>query len=257
MGPTEPANYGKRWTRDELILAFELYCRVPFQRTKASNVEVQTLASVLSRSPASVARKLGNFGEFDPQLRAQQISGLTHTSKLDKEIWDEFHDDWNGLVLKAFELRRRVAPTAEDQAKIELPTGPSERIAQTRQRIHQAFFRDAVLSSYQNTCCITGITVTECLTASHIVPWSVEERYRADPENGICLSATFDRLFDRGLITVTAELQVAVSKQLLTSRNRAVARLICCYDGRPILKPTRFMPNPERLEWHRRNVFVQ
>ncbi len=24
--------------------------------------------------------------------------GLTHTSKLDRQVWDEFHADWNGLV---------------------------------------------------------------------------------------------------------------------------------------------------------------
>jgi putative restriction endonuclease len=66
--------YGVPWSRNELILAFELYCRIPFQKTKASNSEVQELAKILGRTPASVARKLGNFGAFDPELRKAKTS---------------------------------------------------------------------------------------------------------------------------------------------------------------------------------------
>ena len=56
--------YGALWTRQELILAFDLYCRIPFRKTKANNRDVIELAKLLGRSPASVARKLGNFGSF-------------------------------------------------------------------------------------------------------------------------------------------------------------------------------------------------
>ncbi len=95
-----PEKYGTLWTREELILAFGLYCRVPFKKTKANNPDIIELAMLLKRSPASVARKLGNFGSFDPELQKQQISGLGHASKLDREIWDEFHRDWNQLFLR-------------------------------------------------------------------------------------------------------------------------------------------------------------
>ncbi len=77
-----PRNYGAPWLRDELILAFDLYCRIPFKKTKASNPEVISLAKLLDRSPAAVARKLGNFGSFDPELQKQQVTGLLHASKL-------------------------------------------------------------------------------------------------------------------------------------------------------------------------------
>jgi len=102
------SRYGMLWTREESILAFELYCRIPFRRTKANNPTVKELALLLGRTPASVARKLGNFGAFDPELRQKAISGLTHTSKLDKQIWDEFHADWNGLVWKASQIRENM-----------------------------------------------------------------------------------------------------------------------------------------------------
>lgn len=60
----KPAKYGDLWLREELILAFGLYCRIPFKKTKANNPIVIKLAKLLHRSPASVARKLGNFGSL-------------------------------------------------------------------------------------------------------------------------------------------------------------------------------------------------
>src|ERR1700738_1959268 len=93
-----PDKYGEDWSRDEMILALYLYCQIPFSKTKANNPEVAKLAAMLGRTPASVARKLGNFGSFDPLLAKQGISGLKHTSKADRAIWEEFHNKWEVLV---------------------------------------------------------------------------------------------------------------------------------------------------------------
>jgi len=251
--------YGTLWTRQELILAFDLYCRIPFRKTKANNADVIGLAKLLDRSPASVARKLGNFGSFDPELQKQQIKGLAHTGKLDAEIWDEFNSDWNRLVLEACRLKAELGGEIElrDQADREVlpPQGASEKDAMRKIRIHQAFFRDAILSSYEETCCITGLTIPECLVASHIIPWSVSEQHRTDPRNGLCLSATFDRLFDRGLITVDEKLNVVVSKRLRESKDKRTIDLVCKYHASPIMLPRRFLPSAAHLDWHRRNVF--
>lgn len=245
-----PANDGQLWTRDELILAFELYCRIPFQRTKAADPRVKELAALLHRTPASVARKLGNFGAFDPQLAARNISGLTHGSKLDKEIWDEFNADWNSLTVRAFELRREREPQRAEDAMFTAPSGPSEKIVTVKQRLHQAFFRDAVMSSYNARCCVTGLAIPECLVAGHIVPWSVDERRRADPTNGVCMSATFDRLFDHGLITINDDLTLRVSKALLGAKDRTIAEIVAARHGQAIIPPIRFYPDPVCLRWH-------
>lgn len=255
MRSLDKSRYGALWNREESILTFELYCRIPFQKTKANNLAVKELATLLRRTPASVARKLGNFGAFDPTLRRFQIKGLTHTSKLDREIWNEFHADWNGLVWEAAQLRRKFGqiPSAEQVARP--PSGASERKRLTKQRVHQAFFRDAVLSSYNSTCCVTGLAVRECLIASHIVPWSEDARFRTDPTNGLCLSATFDRLFDAGLMTVTIDLVIRFSSRVMKPQNSVTREMIYSYEGRPIRKPHRFPPSRERLEWHSMNRF--
>jgi len=254
-----PQKYGELWSRDELILAFDLYCRIPFRKTKANNPEVIELAGLLHRSPAAVARKLGNFGSFDPELRKQHVSGLVHTGKMDAEIWNEFNSDWNRLVLEARQLRDSITASpsreVEDEKDFLVPEGASEREGIRKTRIHQAFFRDAVLSSYEETCCITGLRIRECLVASHIIPWSVSAELRTDPHNGLCLSATFDRLFDRGLITLSASLRVVVSLSVQTTADKRVQEMICVYHGAPMLRPRRFLPTPAHLGWHRDNVF--
>jgi hypothetical protein len=250
-----PANDGQPWTREELILAFELYCRIPFQRTKASDARVKELAAILGRTPASIARKLGNFGAFDPQLAARDISGLTHGSKLDKAVWDEFQQDWNGLVVRAYDIRRDLKPSEQVEPAFAPPQGPSERVVTVKQRLHQSFFRDAVLSSYNARCCVTGLPIVECLVAGHIIPWSVDESRRADPTNGVCLSATFDRLFDGGLVTIDDNLTLRVSKRVRDVTDRAVVEQVAARHGQKIIPPARFYPDPECLRWHRENVF--
>jgi predicted restriction endonuclease len=125
----------------------------------------------------------------------------------------------------------------------------------TKQRVHQAFFREAIMSSYEETCCVTGLRIRECLIASHIVPWSADEEHRADPTNGLCLSSTFDRLFDAGLITISDDLLVCLSGILMRTKIPSTQELITRYHGKPMITPKRFMPSMERLRWHRSNVF--
>lgn len=252
---SQPSNYGKAWTREELILAFELYCRIPFRKTKASNPLVQDLAALLDRSNASIARKLGNFGAFDMELKRQNISGLVHASKLDREIWDEFHLNWSDLVFEAHGLRDSRTKQIGSKNSVSPPTGPSERVAVRKTRVHQAFFREAILSSFESTCCITGISLPECLIASHIIPWSVSKKSRTDPTNGLCLSATFDRLFDNGLISITSNFHVRVCDELLRSATGSNRSLVCRYHEKPIRKPHRFVPLEKYLIWHQENIF--
>lgn len=249
------ARYGAFWNREESILAFDLYCRIPFQKTKTNNPAVKELATLLGRTPASVARKLGNFGAFDPTLQRVQIKGLSHTSKLDREIWNEFHADWSALVWEADQLRTKRGRMSLYEQVVKTPSGPSEVERLAKQRVHQAFFRDAVLSSYESTCCVTGLAIRECLIASHIIPWSKDERIRIDPTNGLCLSGTFDRLFDAGLMTVTGDLIIHFSSRVLKLKNSVAQELICTYESRSIRKPHRFLPCPEHLEWHGKHRF--
>lgn len=248
----KPSRDGKDWTREEAILAFDLYCRIPFKKTKANNPEVIALAQVLQRTPASVARKLGNFGAFDPELAKQDISGLTHTSKLDKTIWQEFNSDWGSLVVEADRIRLERTgqsfSTASEQADSG-KLGPTEREIKSKQRIYQDFFRTSVLSGYNQRCCICELPHPEILTASHIIPWSVREDTRVNPENGLCLCASHDRAFDRELIAIRLDFSITLCNRIKKSRDAASQFLFSAIEGKRITLPDRFAPRGEFLTW--------
>jgi len=96
------------------------------------------------------------------------------------------------------------------------------------------------------------------LVASHIIPWSTSVELRAEPRNGLCLNALFDRAFDRGLITIDEDLRVVVSKRLKEAADSAV--LACSLaecEGRGLTLPVRLPPAPEALERHREMIFCQ
>ena len=78
----------------------------------------------------------------------------------------------------------------------------TERKALIQSRIGQGTFRKALFDKYHGHCIITGIDHPKLLVASHIKPWAVSSnRERLSVDNGLLLSATYDRLFDSGLIT--------------------------------------------------------
>lgn len=95
----------------------------------------------------------------------------------------------------------------------------TEREAIVKSRIGQGRFREKILGKY-GACVITGIDIPRVLVASHIKPWAVstnEERICED--NGLLLSATYDRLFDSGLISFSREGKMLVS-HFVTEQNR-------------------------------------
>jgi putative restriction endonuclease len=206
------------WSREELIIAFNLYCKIPFGRIHNRTPEIIALAETLGRTPSAVSWKLANFARLDPALQDRNIAGASHGSKLDVEIWEEFNHDWDKLSFESEKLLaektgKRVEEIAEIET-IDLPKEGKEREAFVKIRVNQNFFRKAVLASYNFKCCITGLGIPELLNASHIIPWSKDEANRVNPQNGLCLNAIHDRAFDRGLLTVTPEFKIKISKSI-------------------------------------------
>jgi len=251
----------KNWTREELILAINLYCKTPFGRLHNRNLDIIKLAKLIGRSPSAVTWKLVNFASLDPSLKRRGIKGAVNVSHLDKEIWEEFYSDWDRLafeseVLRANRMGQQIEVIAEIDA-MELPRSGRERKALVKVRVNQNFFRATVLAAYEFRCCITGLAIPELLNASHILPWSKDEKNRVNPSNGLCLNAIHDRAFDRGLLTITSEYRVIVSPSIRgTSRGSdAVRHLLTRYDGEKIRLPRKFLPDQSFLEYHNKEVF--
>jgi len=248
------------WTRDELLVAINLYCKTPFGRIHIRNPEIIALATLLGRTPGSVSYKLANFASIDENLDRK---GASNVSNLDRAVWAEFFADWDGMV---FESERRMAElrgvsleaavrdkTEVDGEDIVIPEGKT-REAVVRLRVNQGFFRRTVLSSYDGACCITGLTVPELLVGSHIVPWAADSGNRTNPRNGLCLNVLHDKAFDRGLIAVDEGNRVVVSSRV-RKLGLEQARAVLEVEGAVLRMPRRFLPDPGLLAWHRERIF--
>ena len=250
-----------RWTKEQLKLAFHLYCQLPFGKLHSRNPEIIKLSKLIGRTPGAVAMKLVNFASLDPAITSTGRAGLGNAGSLDREVWAEFHADWEKLAVECEMLRRnldRAAPPEDETDELLVPedyTGETRRVV-TEQRIKQNFFRRAVLSSYQGRCCMSGLSEPRLLVASHIVPWSKDKANRLNPSNGLCLSAIHDRAFDKGLITLTDDFKIVVSKELKRKKEPFVIEVLLPLDGRVIEPPERFAPQPEFVAWHRKELFV-
>ncbi|GAB4425381.1 MAG: HNH endonuclease [Anaerolineales bacterium] len=249
----------RNWTREELILAFNLYCKIPFGQIHIRNPKIIELAHLIGRTPSAVSWKLANFARLDPEIQARGLSGAAHGSKKEQEVWDEFNHDWETLSFESEMIGARVRnKQIEDTFELEdiqLPEYGIERETFVKVRVNQRFFRATVLAAYHNQCCITGLNVISLLNASHIVPWSHDPKNRVNPRNGLCLNALHDRAFDRGLITVTEDYKVKISPEIKYMENAAIKDHLIKYENLAIMLPDRFLPDQKLLGYHRRHIF--
>jgi putative restriction endonuclease len=251
---------GRLWSRDEIVVAMNLYCKLPFGQLDHRNPLIIKLAHQLDRTPSSVSMKLCNLASLDPVHQARGVRGLTGASQADREVWAEFHRDWDRL---AFESEQGLANLAglpvEKLASIDesdLPAEGKERERVVKQRVNQQFFRSAVLAAYGRRCCVTGLDLPELLVASHVIPWAASKAHRVNPRNGLCLNALHDRAFDRGLVTLTPEFRLALSPRVLKASPSAAKDWLVDFNKAPIRLPERFAPDLECLAWHRDHVFL-
>ena len=234
----------RNWEYDELLMALNLYCRLAFGQFHSRNKEVISLAETINRTPSAVALKLSNFAHLDPTLKQK---GASNTSKLDRQIWEEFWANPEEIITRSTELFE--AHQIPDQNLTTL-VGTDQEVV-TKIRRNQSFFRRMILTAYKNRCCITGLTIPELLTASHILPWAEHHDKRLEPTNGLCLSATYDRAFDRYLISFDDDYRMIISPKLRKcSTDEATKTYFLHREGQQLILPHRFLPSKEYLAQH-------
>jgi predicted HNH restriction endonuclease len=133
------ADRNPNWTRDELILALDLYVRHRPAVLGNTSAEVIELSEVLNRlaradrdrSPThrnanGVAMKLLNFRPFDPEYTASGKVGLHHTGRGDEEVWREFALDPVRLRQTAAAIRAALASEFATPTDDEVDDGVTE-----------------------------------------------------------------------------------------------------------------------------------
>ncbi len=259
---------GKRWSRDELLVALNLYHKLTFGQLHARHPAIVALAEKLGRGSNSVAMKLCNFASLDPALKLRDIKGLEGASALDREVWTEFHANLNEAVPVSEEALRKlfgadetneleVLPREGVRVRKRLPAGPTETSATAKQRRGQEYFREAVLNNFGGRCGVTALAVRDLLVASHILPWGTHPAERLNVRNGLCLSRLHDAAFDRGLISFDESLRLLLSPRLKAELSqRAVAENFGAYSGAPLHLPDdAAWPELAFLETHRTRIF--
>jgi len=247
-----------QWTREHTLAAFHLYTLLPFGKLHHRTPEIQQLASWEGRTPSSLAMKLVNFASLDPQIIASGRAGLSGASHQDRALWAELQHHWDVVAEEAANAYATLAMGHGVQADAELLQDVAEKIevgrtrsAVVQVRVNQARFRKAVLTSYNATCCISGLRHEKLVIASHIIPWAEDTKNRLNPQNGLCLSALHDRAYDQGLITVMPDFKVRVADSLATfNGDTFLAESLQRFDGQSIQLPERFRPAPEFLTAH-------
>lgn len=227
---------GANWSRRELLIAFKLYCQIPFGKMHSRNPEIIRYSKLIGRTPSSLAMKLSNIASLDPEITSTGRKGLKGASASDKAMWKEMQSNWESFINEV-QIAENYFGFVNDT--IGTDDRNDDRIidesidytginkdAKVSIRVGQNFFRHSVLSAYDNRCCITGLAIPKLLIASHIIPWSVDTKNRLNPSNGLCLSMLHDKAFDTGIITITRDMTVCVSKKYSTVRDVFFWRLL-------------------------------
>lgn len=239
----------RSWTKEELVQVLQLYCLTPFGRMHSRNPDIKSLATSIGRTASAIALKMTNFASLDPTLHQ---SGMSNSSKLDREVWTEFFE---AMTLSLIPDEAVHETGFDESAKPFEPFPLREGVDVMRlvkTRLNQGFFRRLILTSYDGKCALTELDVPELLVASHIVPWSEDSTVRMAPQNGICLNALHDRAFDQGFITFDDDYSVVYSRKLPNTAREALQS----FGSNRLRLPARFIPDPALLASHRKNRFL-
>ena len=251
------------WTKEELILAFNLYLKIPFGKMHSSNKDIIHLANLIGRTPNSIALRLVNFASVDPVLKARGIKGMDGGTKIVKPIWDEFFHNQEELVFLSEKILAEKENTSIEykyqDLLIDLKDLKGETVVrEVNTRVNQCVFRQMVLSNYTTKCAITGIDLPELLLASHIIPWSKNKEHRLNPENGICLSALYDKAYDKGIIGINQNYEIILSTSLKKKKETLFFKNhFAPIENLKISEPLKYLPRKEFLEYHLDTIFLK
>jgi len=174
--------------------------------------------------------------------------------------------DFNRIVRLGLDDGEPLLPRV---GEADLPPGLSEEpspfmFEQSRERagfsvsriIRDRVFRRVVLRAYSERCAISGIKLINGngraeVAAAHIRP--VEANGPDIVSNGIALSGTVHWMFDRGLISLSDQLEVLVSRQ--ANDAEAIRSLINKTGHAFAPERSSERPHPSFLQWHREHCF--
>src|SRR5262245_1453910 len=115
-----------------------------------------------------------------------------------------------------------------------------------RQRLHQASFREAVISAYNGRCAVSRLPESLLLDAAHIVADKHEQLGQPVVPNGIPMSKIHHAAFDAHLIGIDPDYRLHVSERLLGRKDGPMLEALKNLNGATIHLPSRAKDRPDR-----------
>lgn len=249
------------WTKDELILVFNLYLKLPFGKMHRNTPEIIEMANLIGRTVNSVAIRLTNFASCDPYHQNRGVKGMVGGLKQCQPIWDEFFNNQEELIFLSEQILAEKENSTIDLKFEDLlwdikNLKGETKIREVKSRVNQDVFRKIVVTNYSGKCAISGIDIPELLFASHIIPWSKNEDERLNPENGICLSALYDKAYDKGLIAINENMQILLSSKIKSKKDTEYySKYFSPIENQTLVLPQKYLPNKEFLQYHLDEIF--
>ncbi len=160
------------------------------------------------------------------------------------------------LLLPRVDPALPVSGFFEEQAPFVFEESRERTQLLTSRIVRDRVFRKIVLRAYEERCAITGLKLINGggraeVAAAHIRP--VEADGPDVVSNGIALSGTAHWMFDRGLISLSDDLDILISRQ---ANDPDGIKGIVNRTGRAIgPQRLRDRPHPHFLQWHREHCF--
>jgi len=159
-------------------------------------------------------------------------------------ILPTFISGWDASALKA-----RVAFGVPNQEALVPPENALERryaLRSVKQRLHQASFREAVITAYSGRCALSGMPEALLLDAAHIISDKDETFGQPVVPNGIPLSKIHHAAFDAHLIGIDPDYRIHVSERLLVQKDGPMLEALKQLNGGSLHFPGRVKDRPDR-----------
>jgi putative restriction endonuclease len=151
---------------------------------------------------------------------------------------------WDARTLKA-----RIAFSADDESELSPPQTATERryaLRQIKQRLHQASFREAVITAYRGRCALSGLRESVLLDAAHIIEDKNEPLGQPVVQNGIPLAKTHHAAFDAHLIGIDPDFKIHVARRILDQKDGPTLEALKRIHSNRIHLPSRGKDAPDR-----------
>jgi len=159
-------------------------------------------------------------------------------------IWPMFVVGWDAQRLTASLAFGELMQPAAD-----IPATPIERryaLRAVKQRLHQASFREAVITAYGGRCALSGLPEALLLDAAHIIPDRDDELGQPVVPNGIPLSKIHHAAFDVHLLGIDPDYRIHVSDRLLLQQDGPMLESLKRLNNGTLHLPARDRDRPDR-----------